>query len=337
MSDDREASGPPPGERILVVGPGRVGLSLALDLAGSAAFRVAVAGRGPRPPARLRARTRVAYFPIEGSRPGPPRLDPEPPFPDASPSPPLGLLFCVSDDALARTAALWTEALEASAWSPDTALHTSGVHSAEVLAPLRRVGAAVGGWHPAVAVPSASEGRFRDVTVGLDGDPPALAAGRRLAAAVGARTVRVRPGEKARWHAAAVFASNHVLACVAVALREMRAAAEDPVGLEDLLPLARSALDGAGRGGLSEGATGPVARGDVGTVRRDLESLDPGTRSLYRALARELLRLVGGRLPADRREALEAALGTRDAPAAGEDERPAGRGRGEGGGRCGST
>lgn len=341
MSDDPGRAARHPGGRLLVVGPGRVGGSLALDLARSPDLRVALAGRGPEPPRLSAEGSEAAYLPAGH----PPELPPAPPFPEAADPAPLGLVFCVPDDALADAARAWADALARAGarpgdpWSPATALHTSGVHPGEALAPLRRLGAAVGSWHPAVAISTAAEGRFRGVTVGVEGDPGALEAGRRLAEALGARPVRVRPGEKARWHAAAVFASNHLLACLAVALREMKRAAEDPVDLEDLLPLARSALEGVARGGLAAGATGPVARGDAGTVDRHLASLDPETGSLYRGLARELLRLVGDRLPAARRETLEARLRTGAGVLAGRagDRETGERGRGEGGGRCGST
>lgn len=251
--------------RLAILGPGRIGRSLALDLEAAGLFRsVDLLGRDD-------ALT-------DGRR-----------VPDP-------LLFCVPDDALAGVAARAAATLKAAGAPPGRALHTSGLHPAEILAPLREEGWSVGSWHPLRAIAAPRAEAFRGAAVGLEGDPEAVALGERLARAVGARPLRVRPDRKDRYHAGAVFGANFVAACLAVALREVRAACEDDARLEDLLPLARSALEGLAAAGLPAGLTGPVARGDAGTVARHLAALDAPTRSLYRALAAELLRAARAEL-----------------------------------------
>lgn len=315
---------------VLVVGPGRVGQSVAAALAGGGA--VTVAGRSSEPPAFLRGVAGVGWAALaEGG----------------ASAPPAGrareadtLVLCVPDDALPGVASAWADAAPRGAGAgPDAAdrpsagsrsgasgvgdpapvaLHTSGVHPPEVLAPLRSAGWSVGGWHPLTAVAAPRSDAFRGVTFGLSGDDPARSRGRVLARAVGGRWIQVGEGENARYHAAAVFASNFLVACLSVARRELEAASDAGEGLGPLLPLARSALENLEPGALESGVTGPVARGDAGTVRRHLAVLDPAARELYRRLARELLGVVEGRLDPERRRALRRAL-DEDDDGGGED------------------
>jgi predicted short-subunit dehydrogenase-like oxidoreductase (DUF2520 family) len=108
-----------------------------------------------------------------------------------------------------------------------------------------------------------------------------------------------------------VFGSNYLVACLAVACRQLRAsfADEDDRALRHLLPLARSALDNLAESGLAAGATGPVTRGDVGTIREHLEALDPTARSLYRLLAAELFQLRDAELADDVRASMSELVG----------------------------
>lgn len=281
--------------RLVVVGPGRVGISLALAAADAGSpERVVIVGRGPDRPPGLGSRPDVRY--VSGGEAT--ALLSRRPLPHVA--------FCVPDDRLHDVVHEWaarageaapadpSAAAAAEGGSAPVALHTSGVHPADLLAPLRAAGWAVAGWHPLVAIARPRADAFSGVSVGVEGDPRGreLAAG--LAAALGARPLRIATCEKARYHAAAVFASNHVAACLGVALRELRGSGADGAVLEDLLPLARSALHALESAGIPGGLTGPAVRGDAGTVRRHLDALDPRTGGLYRALNEELARLLAG-------------------------------------------
>lgn len=306
--------------RLVVVGPGRVGRSLAAGLA-AAGEEVELRGRGGEPP-DLPAVTGAAGLPdAPGSEARRPRT----------------VVFAVPDDALASTARAWADAWGHGSSSdgdgvdgrgtasgadaapgvepaPDAsdpvpvALHTSGVHGPDVLDPLREAGLAVASWHPLTSLAAPSSEAFRGVAFGVDGDDLAVERARGLAGRLGGRIVRLEPGAHARYHAAAVFASNYVAACLAVAADELVAATAGRGGLEELAPLARAALENALERGFPEGLTGPVERGDVGTVRRHLEALPPDRRPLYRQLARELLAVVQDRLPAGRSRELRTML-----------------------------
>lgn len=295
-SPDPEVAG---GAGILIVGPGRVGLSLAAALS-DAGHPVTVHGRSAETPGFLAGRDGVRYA---SDRPSP-----------SDAARPSTLVFTVPDDELAEIAARWAveapDPVGGSGSSPAAvALHTSGVHASDALAPLREGGWSVAAWHPLTALAAPRTDAFRDIAFAVEGDDRATERARGLTRTMGGRALEVEPGAHARYHASAVFASNYLVACLAVAARELDGATRGDAGLPDLLPLATAALDNLREGGLSAGATGPLSRGDVGTVRRHLEALPEESAELYRRLARELLQVVEGRLaPAAARE-LRTALG----------------------------
>ena len=208
------------------------------------------------------------------------------------------LVVAVPDQAIGTVA----ERLAASGASlPRIALHLSGALDASALETLRARGAAVGSCHPLQTFPDAEvpPDAFEGITFGLEGDAPAVAAGRALASVLGARSVAVPAGAKALWHLAAVLAGNGTIALVGAALDAMRAAG---LGDEDALlalgPLARRSLEGALGVGPAAALTGPVARGDEATLERHRAAIaawDPSRLALYEALVAEQRRLVARR------------------------------------------
>lgn len=310
--------------QLTIIGAGRIGLSLALDLATPLRFeRVTVLGRAPELPSLLESRADIVYRTV-----CPDTLLPDP----AAVEEALGgsLVFSVPDDDLTPLADAWSEALGPG--GPEGvrhAVHTSGLHTCEALASLRGNGASVASWHPIVALSRPRRGAFRLITFGVEGDSEAVAWVRALTEDLGAESILVEPGAKSLYHLAAVYGSNYLVACLAVAsthleksLARTQPAAESPSSLvasagsgvepalRHLLPLARSAIENLAESGLAAGATGPVARGDVGTIERHLAALDPRARSLYRLLGAELLRLLEPQLSEDVRDPMSELLGT---------------------------
>lgn len=219
------------------------------------------------------------------------------------PPPATRLLLAVPDGAIAEVAS------EIAELGPPgdrcVALHLSGSLDAEVLAPLARRGYAVGSLHPlqTVADPAGDAEQLRAAFFTFEGDPAARAAAVEIVEAAAGRMLEVHAADKARYHAACVFASNYVVACAAVATRLLA----DAVGVTSdeaskaLQPLWRGALANLDRLGVPRALTGPIARGDVETVRRHLATLDGDTRVLYAQLALQALEL-------SRQQGLEAVL-----------------------------
>jgi predicted short-subunit dehydrogenase-like oxidoreductase (DUF2520 family) len=288
---------------VWIVGGGRVGTSLAIALVESGVFAdVRLIGRTAEP------------SPVWGSRPGYHSTGDDP-VPARLPAADRvqALVLSIPDDPLPSVAASWATALADHGVRVEVALHTSGFRPAEALSDLRDSGAAVGSWHPLLALAGPRRDAFRGVTIGLEGDDAALGFGGWMARSVGARWIRVLPQHKALYHTAAVFGSNFLVASLAVAARLLEQASEQQVGIEDLLPLARSAIENLTQSGIVEGATGPIVRGDHGTVAGHLEALDRGTASLYRALATELLIAAGDRVNPETALRIGRLLGDTDA------------------------
>ena len=174
-------------------------------------------------------------------------------------------------------------------------LHASGSADPVGLAALRLADHPCGTFHPLVALsdPTNAPQTLRGAWIGVDGDDDARRVSERLAAAVGAQVLRIPPGEKPRYHAAAVFASNFPTVLMGLAeelLREVGIAPE--IARQALHPLFASAVENMRSGGGAAALTGPIVRGDVDTIHRHLRALraHPDTLDAYRALSRAALR-----------------------------------------------
>jgi len=188
------------------------------------------------------------------------------------------VLLCVPDGAIAGLAAT----LE----PDDHALvaHCAGSLGLEVLAPAVRPASV----HPLVALPDAERG-----AVALQGAWFAVAGDdevRHVVDSLGGHAVEVDDEHRALYHAAAVIASNHLVALMG---QVERLAARIGVPLEAFLGLVRGTIEHVAELGAAQALTGPVARGDWATVARHLEALAPQEREAYLALAASAAQLVG--------------------------------------------
>jgi len=163
--------------------------------------------------------------------------------------------------------------------------HCSGITSLDALAPHPRRASV----HPLAALPSAELGAERLVSgiwFAVAGDP----LGREVVSQLGGRAAAVPDEQRVAYHAAAVIASNHLVALMG---QVERVAASVGLPLEAYLALAADSLDNVSRLGPAAALTGPVARGDWATVERHLAALDPSERDGYEAMAHLAAKLVG--------------------------------------------
>lgn len=142
--------------------------------------------------------------------------------------------------------------------------------------------------HPLVALPDPDRGSERLVGAwfGLAADGDALAA--EAVASLRGRVVHIAEGDWPRYHAAAVIASNHLVALLG---QVERVASGVGAPVEAFLDLARGSLADVAELGPAAALTGPVRRGDTATVERHLAALPDAERAAYEALAREAARL----------------------------------------------
>jgi len=179
-------------------------------------------------------------------------------------------------------------------WRGRVVLHTSGALSSRELAPLRRRGAAVGSCHPIYPFPRPLRSFPRGVVFDIEGDRRAVRVATGLARALGGVPVRLSPRGKVLCHASGTLAAGHLLALVDLATTGLvRAGVPRKFAWQALQPLVRETLAGYTRWGAAAW-TGPLQRGDVGTVRRHLaalKALPRPYREAYLALARALVEL----------------------------------------------
>jgi len=170
-------------------------------------------------------------------------------------------------------------------------VHTSGARGVAVLAPAVEHGVLALALHPVLTFTGRTEdvARLAGASVGVTaaaGDEAAWSVGEALVVEMGAEPVRVEEEVRPLYHAALAHGANHLVTLVRDCVETLERAGVGPAG-RLVAPLLSAALDNALRHG-DRALTGPVARGDVETVRLHLQELgaaDPDLAETYRALA----------------------------------------------------
>lgn len=221
------------------------------------------------------------------------------------------VLLAVPDDALPD---LVSGLAAVDAWQPGQLVaHTSGRFGTAVLEPARRRGAIPLALHPAMTFTGMSLDltRLPDCTFGVTAPAAVLPVAQALVVEMGAEPVVIDEQDRAVYHAALAHASNHL---VTIAAQSTQLLAGLGVERPDRLlgPLMRASLENALTAG--EGAlTGPVARGDSGTVSAHAAALAKAPDDVRRAYAQlaevTALRAVQrGLLTAEQGAAIKSAL-----------------------------
>ena len=185
------------------------------------------------------------------------------------------ILLTVPDDELAEAAASirWHAGL--------AAIHCSGAAPARALAIAGEQGALFGSFHPLLSIPrsrpaSAAEalGRLAGCTFAIEAPVSLAGTLEEMAHRLGARAILLSEQDRVPYHLAAVLTSNYTVTLISAAIDlwvQFGVSRED--ALASLLPLLRSTLVNLDQLGLPQSLTGPIARGDVGTVRAHLDYL----------------------------------------------------------------
>ena len=272
--------------RVGVIGAGRVGAVLGAALLRAGHELVAVSAVSEA------SKARADVF-----LPGVPTLAPDEVAKQCS-----LVLLAVPDDALPG---LVEGLAEVGAFRPGQLVaHTSGRHGLAVLAPAR--GTLPLALHPVLPFTGTLVDleRLTGTSFGVTAPEVLRPIAEALVVEMGGEPVWVLEEFRPLWHAALAHAANHLVTLVASAADLLRlAGAEDPAAV--LAPLLGAALDGALRSG-DAALTGPVSRGDAGTVAAHLAALPEELRPSYLALARLTAdrALASGRLKAQQAEGL---------------------------------
>jgi predicted short-subunit dehydrogenase-like oxidoreductase (DUF2520 family) len=186
-------------------------------------------------------------------------------------------------------------------YSGQAMIHTSGALGAEVLGPAMAAGTQIGSFHPLVAFADTERAveALHGATVAIEADDQLASMLAAMAEAIGAIAVRLTPGSKPAYHAAAVLAAGGFVALLDAIAELGRVAGLDEGGsLAIYGRLIEGTLGNARALGIAAALTGPITRGDVGTLRSHLEALRahaPRALELYVAAARREIALAEGR------------------------------------------
>ena len=261
--------------RVGVVGAGRVGAVLAAALRSAGHEIVAVAGESDA--SRARIASLLPGVPVEK--------------PTAVARACDLLLLTVPDDMLGNVVRTM---VDAGAIRPGMYVaHTSGRHGLAILEPAAAIGAHVMAVHPAMTFSGTSVdlARLSGCVFGLTAATPAdRAFAEALVHDLGGNPMWVPEEMRTLYHAGLAHGANHLVTLVTEAMEILAAAgASDPAGT--LRPLLTAALDNALEHG-DAALTGPIVRGDAGTVAAHLDDIRtnaPQTLASYVSMARATL------------------------------------------------
>lgn len=196
------------------------------------------------------------------------------------------------------------------------AFHCSGMLRADVLAPLRSLGAHIASIHPvkSFSTPEKAAATFAGTFCGVEGEVAGVKAVTEYFQSFGARVFAVRDDSKELYHSAFVFACNYLTALMECALECCSAAGINRSEAAEIIgPLVRETTEAVLSQGVDSALTGPVVRGDAELVTQQLSCLQqwrPDYAQLYRLLGQVALQIAtrGGLVNGATRDKVELAL-----------------------------
>jgi predicted short-subunit dehydrogenase-like oxidoreductase (DUF2520 family) len=209
------------------------------------------------------------------------------------------------------------EVAKAVKWTPGTTvIHCSGANSAAVLAPARDNGCHVGCMHPCNSFASIQQSleNLPGSTFTLEAEEPVLSDLKSFVASLNGRWMKLREQDKALYHASVCIASNYFYTLVHLATdlwKHFDISQADAVSAS--MPVLTGTLNNIEHVGFPGCLTGPIARGDVSTIRKHIEALaekEPSLVSLYKALGLQTIPIgqAKGTLSDEKAEELRALL-----------------------------
>ena len=169
-------------------------------------------------------------------------------------------------------------------------IHCSGADSTEILEPAKKLGAHVGVFHPLQTFASAKQAveNIPGSTFALEAEEPLLDTLKDMATALDGYWIELKASDKVIYHAAAVIACNYVVTLVKLATDLWQTFSVPPhQATQALLPLLRGTISNIDTIGIPQCLTGPIARGDSGTIKKHLSALEkvaPAVLSTYQEL-----------------------------------------------------
>ena len=202
-------------------------------------------------------------------------------------------------------------------WRPgQSVIHCSGADSTDTLKPARKLGAQVGAFHPLQTFASVEQAieNIPGSTFAIEAEEPLLTTLKDMATALDGQWIELKSSDKVLYHAAAVIASNYMVTLVKLST-DLWQTFNVPTSqaTKALMPLLRGTLNNIDNVGIPQCLTGPIARGDTGTIKKHLNALQkgaPAVLSTYCELGLQTIpiALAKGRISQQQAEELAAIL-----------------------------
>lgn len=255
--------------RIGIIGAGRVGASFVLALP---QHIIGITGSTAK-----RTREQAAFYGVQ------PYVQGEKLIQDCD-----VVLLLVRDDLLSKVSQSLAERLSSchtQSLSSHIVLHGSGAADVSVLQPLADLGIHTGSIHPLQSFSTPSAAALVGIYMAVDGDEAAQACARNLAGMLHSQSFHVPADERVVYHAAACFCSNYVVTAVAAAQALMSRWTDTPEDAgKALRPLFLGTATNIQAQELAQKAlTGPISRGDIGTVQKHIACMPQPFCNAYKA------------------------------------------------------
>ncbi|HZU43794.1 MAG TPA: Rossmann-like and DUF2520 domain-containing protein [Terriglobales bacterium] len=273
---------------VTIIGPGRLGtaLTLALHNAGYGIDQIVTRTASSR--ARVlghRVRAKVTSSPSKESSGG-------------------VVWICVPDTAIHDLA---HQLAAKGDWSGKHVFHSSGALPSTELMELKKRGAHIASVHPMMSFVHGAAPSLNGVSFAIEGDPSAVRMAKKIVKDLGGVPIGISARNKPLYHAFGAFASPMLISVLAIAEHVGQAAGlSRAAARKAMLPIVVETIRNYENNGAAGAFSGPIIRGDAGTVRKNLASLKslPEARRAYVALAHAALRY----LPAANRKKLQRVL-----------------------------
>ena len=190
-----------------------------------------------------------------------------------------------------------------------SAVHCSGADSSDLLKKAVSDGAAVGVFHPLQTFAGAEQAKnsLAGITFSIEAQEPLLTTLKGMASALGGRCMVLKPEDRALYHASAVMVCNYLVTLVKLSTdlwADFGLSRKDAV--RALLPLIKGTVNNIETVGLPACLTGPISRGDTGTLKKHLQALDAGHDDIVSAYRELGLKTVPVALEKGRIDAVKA-------------------------------
>lgn len=199
-------------------------------------------------------------------------------------------------------------------WKPGQfVLHCSGADSSEILKPAADWGAYIGVFHPlqTFAYKDNRSDKLAGITFAIEAQKPLLDELVKMVALMESNYVIIKPSDKVLYHASAVIASNYLVTLAYLSGTLWQHFGKSmPDAMQALLPLIKGTVANIESKGFPDCLSGPIARGDAGTVKKHLQTLKrdaPAMEAVYRELGLNTIpiALAKGRIDAIKARELE--------------------------------